>query len=382
MIPALWAAAAFCLFATTCHIISVVTVAVRCGTRRRAAWQRAEAPPVTLVRPVCGLDNFVEETLRSSFELDYPRYEVVFCIANAADPAIRIVKALIAAHPAVPARLIIGDERISGNPKLNNCVKGWNAARHDWIVLADSNVLMPRDYIERLLVRFVPGTGLVCSPPLGSHPRGFWAGVECAFLNTYQVRWQYFADTLGLGFAQGKTMLWRRDVLERAGGIRALGAEVAEDAAATKIVRAAGLSVRLVDAPFAQPLGRRGAAEVWHRQLRWSRLRRACFPGYFAPEIFGGAILPALAAALVADAAALPVAGSVAVFCLMWYGAEMLLARIAGWQMSPLYPLQGLLRDLMLPALWLGGWLGSEFVWRGNPMSTAENDEAMASPRA
>jgi ceramide glucosyltransferase len=177
-------------------------------------------------------------------------------------------------------------------------------------------------------------------------------------------------------------MLWRRDVLERAGGIRALGAEVAEDAAATKIVRAAGLSVRLVDAPFAQPLGRRGAAEVWHRQLRWSRLRRACFPGYFAPEIFGGAILPALAAALVADAAALPVAGSLAVFCLMWYGAEMLLARIAGWQISPLYPLQGLLRDLMLPALWLGGWLGSEFVWRGNQMSTAENDEAMASPRA
>src|SRR5215475_3827468 len=192
MIPALWVAAAFCLFATTCHVISVATVAVRCGTQRRAARQRAEAPPVTLVRPVCGLDNFVKETLRSSFELDYPHYEVVFCIANAADPAIPIFNALIAAPPAVPARLIIGDERISGNPKLNNCVKGWNAARHDWIVLADSNVLMPRDYIERLLARFVPGTGLVCSPPLGSHARGFWAGVECAFLNTYQVRWQYF----------------------------------------------------------------------------------------------------------------------------------------------------------------------------------------------
>src|SRR4029077_5784721 len=82
-------------------------------------------------------------------------------------------------------------------------------------------------------------------------------------------------------FAQGKTMLWRREDLERAGGIEALGKEVAEDAAATKIVRGAGLKVRLVDRPLAQPLGRRSASEVWHRQLRWARLRRGGFFFFF-----------------------------------------------------------------------------------------------------
>src|SRR5262249_29153750 len=159
---------------------------------------------------------------------------------------------LIAQHPhADDARLLIGDDRISGNPKLNNVVKGWRAARHDWIVLADSNVLMPADYLGQLLASWRADTGLVASPPVGAKPRGLAAELECAFLNTYQARWQYVIDSLGRGFAQGKTMLWRRADLEQAGGIAALGKEVAEDAAATKIVRDLGLKVRLVDRPFA-----------------------------------------------------------------------------------------------------------------------------------
>jgi ceramide glucosyltransferase len=134
-----------------------------------------------------------------------------------------VVNRLIAAHPDVRARLIIGKDRISPNPKLNNIVKGWRAAAHDWIVIADSNVLMPRDYIQRLSATWQPDTGLVCSPPVGCLPDGVFAELECAFLNTYQARWQCVADSAGYGFAQGKSMLWRRDLLERAGGIRAFG---------------------------------------------------------------------------------------------------------------------------------------------------------------
>src|SRR5215831_8723974 len=158
--------------------------------------------------------------------------------------------------------------------------------------IADSNVLMPADYIQRLFASWQADTGLVASPPIGSRPQGFWAEIECTFLNTYQARWQYVVDSFGNGFAQGKTMLWRREDLERAGGIATLGKEVAEDAAATKIVRAAGLKVRLVDWPFAQPLGRRSASEVWNRQLRWARLRRASFFVYFLPELLSGGIVP------------------------------------------------------------------------------------------
>jgi ceramide glucosyltransferase len=327
------------------------------------------------VRPVCGIDNFVDETLRSSFTLDYPRYEVVFCVANAKDPVIAIVRRLIEEHPGVPARLLIGDERISTNPKLNNCVKGWAVAAYNWIVLADSNVLMPSDYIQRLLAAWRPDTGLVCSPPVGSRPEGFWAQVECAFLNTYQARWQYLAASIGLGFAQGKTMMWWRDVLERAGGIRTLATEVAEDAASTKVVRAAGLHVRLVDPPFEQPLGERSVRDVWNRQIRWARLRRASFMLYFAPEILSGAALPLMAVAFLAAGLGLSVPAALLLFGVIWYGAEVLLAHVAGWPVTLLYPVHGLTRDLLLPLLWVDAWRNSGFVWRGNQMSV--DDDAL-----
>jgi ceramide glucosyltransferase len=364
------AAAVFCGLTALLHVVSIIVAIVRCRPRAAVGSPR-EAPPVTIVRPVCGLDNFVEETLRTSFELAYPAFELIFCVASAHDPVVPVARKLIAAHPGVPAQLLIGDDRISTNPKLNNCVKGWRAAAHPFIAIADSNVLMPPDYIQRLLAAWQSDTGLVCSPPLGCRPIGLWANLECAFLNSYQARAQYFADTIGIGFAQGKTMLWRHSDLEAAGGIRALAAEVAEDAASTKIVRAAGLRVRLVDGPFEQPLGRRTLKEVWRRQTRWARLRRAGFPLFFIPEMFGGAVLPLAAAGFSAHGAGLPVAGTVAALAFAWYGLEAALVWAARWHFTPLFPLYAMMRDLLLPGLWIDGWIGTDFVWRGNAMSVA-----------
>jgi ceramide glucosyltransferase len=322
------------------------------------------------------MENYIEDTLRSAFHLDYPRYEIVFCAANAHDAAVPLVRRLIAAHPHVAARLLIGNETISDNPKLNNVCKGWRAAAYDWIVMADSNVLMPRDYIERLLAAWRADTGVVSSPPAGGRPQGFWAELECAFLNTYQLRWQYTSAAIGLGFAQGKSMLYRRSQIDEAGGIRLLAAEAAEDAATTKVVRDLGLRVRLVDAPFEQPLGYRSAGEVCARQLRWAKLRQASFRQYYALEILSGSLGPLTAAAYVVAALGLPL-GSVVAFVATWYGAEAALARAAGWHLSFKSPAAWMLRDALLPLLWIGGWLGRGFVWRGNEMRPLESRGAV-----
>jgi len=371
MIPIL-AAEAFCVATTAIHVASTLVAIVRCKSPAAHRPAPADAPAVCLVRPVCGIENHIEETLASAFRLDYPRYEIVFCVAFAHDPVVPTVRRLMAAHPGVPARLLVGNEKISDNPKLNNLYKGWRDTAQDWIVLADSNVFMPPDYIQRLLAAWRPDTGLVCSPPVGCRPDGFWAELECAFLNTYQARFQYTADTLGLGFAQGKSMLWRRDVLEPEGGIRALASELAEDAAATKVVRRAGLRVRLVDAPFEQPLGHRTAAEVWHRQVRWARLRRTSFKACFMPEILAGGAWPLLAALFAVAQSDLPFA-AVPALAAVWYGSEAVLAWAAGWHLSARSPLAFALRDVLLPAIWLNGWLGSAFVWRGNQMRAVES---------
>ena len=358
-------ALSLCGLLTLVNLVSLGLTARRLGRTRGPSAFPAGAP-VSLVRPVCGLETFSEETLTRGFQLAYPQYETIFCVASAQDPVLPLVHRLIAAHPQVPARIVVGEERISDNPKLNNCVRGWEAARHDWVVLADSNVLMPPDYLQQMQAAWRPDTGLVCSTPVGARPGGFWAVVECAFLNTLQARWQYTGEAIGLGFAQGKSMLWHRPFLEAHGGIRALAAEIAEDAAATKLVRAAGRHVHLVPAPFEQPLGHRGLREVWSRQLRWARLRRVTFPLFFAPEIASGILVPFVLAACLAGTGT--AALGLAVLAVLSYGAEYGLARRAGWYRSPVLLLAFLVRDALIPFLWVRAWMRNAVVWRGNAM--------------
>ena len=351
------------------NLASILLASSRLKARRVIPPPQGKQPPVSIVVPSRGVEPFTEETLQRAFSLDWPRYELVFCVAHADDPVAKLVNAAIARHPNVPARLLVGDDRISANPKLNNCVKGWQAARHDWVILADSNVLMPRDYVQHLMAAWRPDTGLVCSTPIGSRPDGFWAEVECAFLNSLQARWQYAGEALGLGFAQGKSMLWNKPMLDANGGIHALAAEIAEDAAATKLVNGLGLKVNLVASPFEQPLGQRRFAEIWSRQARWARLRRVTFPLFFTPEILTGAAVPLLLALIAAASAGISLPTTALCVLVIAYLPECLLASAKGWYLSPRSVTAMIMRDAMLPAIWARGWLGGAVEWRGNAMT-------------
>lgn len=360
------AALVFLGLAFAVHFISIALAYYRVTRSNSAA---AEMKSVSILRPVCGVEPFDRATLNSTFKLRHPDYEIIFCSAKEYDPAVKLVEGLVARWPDRPAKLLIGDDRPTKNPKLNNLVKGWSEARAPWIVLADSNVLMPTDYLSQLAAAWRHDTGLVCSPPAGSHPIGCWAEIECAFLNTYQARWQLAADTAGFGFAQGKTMLWRRALLDEAGGLEVLGYEAAEDAAATKIVRRSGKRVRLVDRPFAQPLGLRTGKQVLDRQIRWAKLRRSTFARYYIPEVLTGSAPALAAAALSATEAGVEAPVAAAAVVALWYVPEAMLNRAAGWHTSLFTPIAWLTRDLLIPFVWMMGWMGNGFTWRGNDMS-------------
>jgi ceramide glucosyltransferase len=370
-------AGAFVIFAFLTHIATTLVTLRRLRVPQAQRLPITNGPPVTIIRPVCGVEAHEEMTLRSTFELDYPRYEILFCCALADDPVVPLVERLLAEHPHVRARLLIGDDHPSQNPKLNNVLKGWRNAAHEWIVIADSNVAMPRDYLQRLLSTWRSDSGLVSAPPIGQQPESVWAELECAYLNTYQARWQYAADALGGGFAQGKNMLWRRSDLEAAGGILALAREPAEDAAATKVVRGLGLKVHLADGAFPQPLGPRTAQQVWGRQVRWARLRRATFPGFFAMEILSGLAAPLacfLYAGWALDMESTDVLGVAGAYVGVWFAAEAWLAATLGWHLSWRSPLLWLLRELLLPALLIQAWLGKSLSWRGTDIRGASDD--------
>lgn len=354
--------AALCLLL---QIVTLLVVAIRSKWHPVSTIETWYDEGVTILRPVAGLENNLERTLTSAFTLDHPKKEIIFCVSRDNDPVIPLVEKLMAQYPDVPSQLLIGDNPISPNPKLNNLIKGWKVAQYDWVVMTDSNVLMPPDYIAQLFARFKNDTGLVASPPLGTEPENFAADVEAAFLNSYQARWQLCSDTLGNGFAQGKTLFWRREVLDNAGGIEALASEIAEDAAATKVVRSQGLKVRLSAMPFAQPLGEKQFQPVWSRQVRWAKLRRDSFAFFFYIEILSGSVFPLLCLLLAACLGAVSFT-SIFWFMLVWYGVEFITTAYVGWPMSIRQAIAIFYRDILLVAVWFSAFGKGGYQWQGH----------------
>jgi ceramide glucosyltransferase len=357
----------FAVGSTLAHLVTTGLVLHR--LRQSPGPQPDHLPFITLLRPVCGLDPFDAETLASSFTQDYPAFEVVFCVAQRDDPVVALVERLIAQHPGVSARLLIGNSAITGNPKLNNLHKGWIGSTADWIAMADSNLLLPPDYLRTLAGSWRMDSGMISAPPIGIRPDGFAAALECAFLNGNQARLQLAADSLGMGFAQGKTLFWRRDLLDRAGGLAALGHDLAEDAAATKLMRRLGWNVTLTPHPFPQPIGRRSLRAVWDRQMRWSRVRRDGFPVLFLAEVLNTPVLPALAIGWGMGPWA------AAGLLLTLYAAETILLCRSGWPHAWRDLLAMPLRDLLILPLWLGTFAARGFEWRGTTMTPPENED-------
>ena len=120
------------------HLATLVIAFARCRPAGSPCARDPSLPPVTVVRPLCGVETFSRETLAASFALDYPSLELIFCVAGPNDAIVPMVREAIAAHPDVPARLLVGDDVISINPKLNNMVKGWREATHERLVFIDS----------------------------------------------------------------------------------------------------------------------------------------------------------------------------------------------------------------------------------------------------
>jgi len=294
------------------------------------------------------------------------RYELIFCVADEADPVIAEIRSTIAAHPQVPARILVGDDRISANPKLNNCVKGWQAARHDWIVLAESNVSMPPDYVQHLMAARRGNTGLVCSAPLGSRRTASGGSGMCLLYTSGALA--ICGEGRGSASRKARACCGTKPCSTR----RAASPRGRRRIAWTRrrpAGRAAGLKVHMVASPFEQPLGRRSIRQMWSRQVRWARLRRVTFPGYFAPEILLGAVPPLVLGLTAATMEGASLAVAAAFVLTAVYLPELLLARAKNWHFSLLSLPAMMVRDLIMPVVWLRSWLGGPFEWRGNTMT-------------
>src|SRR5262245_33550352 len=136
MTVTVWLLIGFCLLALILHAASIAAVWIRSRCPAPVVGRRGRGETVSVIRPVCGLEDVEQMTLASSFQLTWPETELLFCVAAAADPAVPFLERLIAAHAGANARILIGDNSETANPKLNNLIKGWQAAKGEWIILA------------------------------------------------------------------------------------------------------------------------------------------------------------------------------------------------------------------------------------------------------
>ncbi len=324
-------------------------------------------PPVSVLKPLKGVDGGLVANIRCFFELDYPEYELLFSVGDADDPACEVVRNLQRRHPRVKSRLFIGLVDLGPNPKVNNLVKSYDSAAHDLILISDSNVRVKRDYLRRVVSHLQPGVGVVTAVVAGRNGRGLGGWLETTYLNSFYARWMHLSSAVGHSFVVGKSMLFRRSTLERLGGLRNFGQYIAEDYMAGQAMRRIGLSVKIMSDPIQQHVGAYGFTHFWSRHLRWGRIRKAQAPLAFCVEPLLGSLMSGILGGLVFQSwLDVPFWWFFSAHVALWMGADLLLMTRLEDKLKVRMFLAWVIREVLALPLWLHMASGSSVNWRGN----------------
>ncbi|KAJ3155380.1 hypothetical protein HDU86_004282 [Geranomyces michiganensis] len=236
----------------------------------------ADPQGVTILRPLKGVDYNMVENLTSSFVQDYPLYELIFAVADAKDPAIEVVRELIARFPEVDAKLLIGCVEVGMNPKINNLHRGYMTAKYDIIWILDSNVYVQPGCMSRSVHELIqPGIGLVHHLPCGVRPLTYGARLEQAFLNTAHAKMYVTINKIAVASCLiGKSNMFRRSDLVSLGGLENFGKYMSEDNIIGEALWAKGLRHAMTTDLAYQTLGELTVVDYFLRRARWIRIRK------------------------------------------------------------------------------------------------------------
>ena len=361
-----WLALAFIVSATL-----VLAQRSLLGRGRARSPRRAGAHvPVSVLKPLRGADTDLEANLTTIFRQDHPEFEVLLGAADADDPALDVARRVAAAHPHVPSQVIADARRVGLNPKVNNLANLARHARHEVLVVSDSNVAAPPSHLSDLTSRLAaPGIGLVSSPFRASAPRGtgatLGAALESLQLNTFVMGGTAGLTLLGGVCCVGKTMAFRRADLDRVGGFSFLGRHLAEDQVAGVEFSRAGLGVTVDATVIDNVLGPLTLRDFCARHLRWARIRRWVAPAGYAAEILANPVACAVAA-LAALPPAVGVACAAALIAFRCACDAAMERRVGVARPLWSYPLLLVLKESLIAGLWIVPWFHRGVSWRGH----------------
>lgn len=336
-------------------------------------------PGVSILKPLCGADPDLAENLRSFFRQDYPDFELVFAIEDANDPAIPVVKALLKEFPEVPALLVVDPRAIGANPKVNNLANASRFARHDLVLISDSNVRVEPSYTAEMVACMSgPEIGLVTSPIVAKGAGNFATQLEAFQLHTFVIGGMCAANmVVETPLVMGKSMLLRRSDLEYIGGWSYLASYIAEDQVCGEAMHEVGKRVVMNITPITNVLGHLSLRKMFSRQLRWSTLRRKLHPLLFVAEplqyVTTIALLWAILApglwSLIALAIVLPLKA------MLDQRLESSLDQHRGfWQTLR----SSVARDLVMTLVWICAWGYRTIHWRGRGWRIGKRTQAVA----
>lgn len=241
----------------------------------------APYPPVTILKPLCGDEPLLEQALESCFSQDYPEFQIVFGVHGSDDPALAIVERLRRRFPTRDIH-VVADPTVHGsNRKLSNLINMLPFAKHEILVISDSDLHVRPDYLERLVVALAkPGTGLVTSLYFGRSPApgGWMTALGATEINHTFLPGVLLSRAMGRQDCLGSTAMFRRETLERIGGLHPLARVLAEDNVLGQRIRGLGLSIALANVVPTAMVPESSVEAVWQHEIRWTRTIRELTP--------------------------------------------------------------------------------------------------------
>lgn len=368
--------AAFGIVSSSVFLVLVLVAAIR--FKRRSSKYRAQSfpvsaeslPPVSIFKPVHGMEARLEENLESFFQQDYPEYEILIGARTADDPAIALAEKLRHRYPQIKSRIVISGPPEWPNAKVFTLDKMIRLSRNDFFVISDSDVRVGGDFLRNVIPPlFDRKLGLVSCLYRGDPAGDFWSSLEALGMSVEMPSGVVVADMLeGIRFALGPAVAFRRDALNAIGGIAATADYYSDDYVLGNKIWAAGYKVIFSDYFIHHVLTPRPFIRTLGDQLRWMKSTRHSRPwGHIGTGLtfampFG--ILGFIAAA------ALGRADIGIAFLSAAYLNRVVQCIGVGWgllkdpralRLCWLYPV----RDLQGFIVWTASFISHSFYWRG-----------------
>jgi ceramide glucosyltransferase len=353
------------------------------GEVRSSTASEGDLPPVSILKPLKGLDPEFYECFRSHCLQDYPEYEIIFGVSESGDPAVRTVQRLQQEFPQCSVQLVVCSQKLGANTKVSNLVQMLRAARYDHLIVNDSDIRVESDYLRRVIAPLSEErVGMVTCLY-----RGIASGTLGSRLEAIGISTDFSAGVVvarciegGVRFGLGSTLALRRRDLDAIGGFEAFVDYLADDYELGKSIAALGLEVRLSEVVVETVLPAYDLKGFLEHQLRWARSMRDSRPWGYGGLLFTFGVPWAVLVVIASRGAAWAwglAAGVASLRLLMAWtvGSEVL----RDGQLAALLPLLPL-RDFAAVLVWLVSFAGSRIAWRGDYFRLKDGKLARVDP--